>query len=654
LGARLAPRSARDSHRYGLFLPERMRLTTNADESRVICKSASAGRVIVLAGKAGGDITCHVQDAIARLGAWGLLPIAVPLAVYIASRLSMTLFSGERASVRVLGGAVAAAALFVIGARVLAAAGLLKPAALLASLLAASALLSLGRFRRRASIPWHSAISVTNAPALALCGAGLALAVLAARWVPVWQWDALGYHLPFVNFVLQRGTLADVPQDVPYLSTYPHDVELLYAVFRAMLPDDRLVDLGQLPLGLLGGLATAALARRAGARPDDALAVGALWLTLPAVFLQLPSNYVDVASASFLLASFVFVLEPPRRATLIGALLSVGLYLGSKPSSPPGALLVLALLVWRWRTRSFWVPVLAGAGVVTLLGAESLISNLLRHGNPAWPVCVRDGGLGLPCHVSVEELLAAGAAAPRATGPLPQRIVQSWTSLVSLPAFDMRLGGFGPLFLLAVPVALVLMVRRRATIYVVPAIASLATPDPSVARYVFAFTALAMALAAPALGRLTLRARLAAHYALCAAGAWNLLQAQPGLTGEGPPLHSYASLSESERQIAVGAWGPPTAFREAVGLLAPGEATAFDAGMDLPYLAWPPDLSTLAVRLPDGAPADTIERILDEWNVRLLAAGIETTAGRFARAHPSRFVPLFECRSGLCTVFRVL
>src|SRR5262249_5973137 len=154
----------------------------------------------------------------------------------------------------------------------------------------------------------------------------------AAAVLPVWQWDSLGYHLPFVNYALQAGSFEGVPEELPYLGTYPHGVEFLFAGFRLVLPDDRFIDLGQIPLGLVGAGPTAAIARRLGAPRSLAAPAGALWLALPAVFLQLPTNYVDVASAAYLLVAVYFVLAPPEpRALLLGGA-AVGLFLGSKPT----------------------------------------------------------------------------------------------------------------------------------------------------------------------------------------------------------------------------------------------------------------------------------------------------------------------------------
>src|SRR5262249_61521925 len=65
-------------------------------------------------------------------------------------------------------------------------------------------------------------------PLLIVTACGLAIATVTAYLLPVWQWDALGYHLPYVNFALQRGTFTDIPVDVPYLSTYPHVVEYIF------------------------------------------------------------------------------------------------------------------------------------------------------------------------------------------------------------------------------------------------------------------------------------------------------------------------------------------------------------------------------------------------------------------------------------------
>ncbi|MGH7437032.1 MAG: hypothetical protein ACRENE_15265 [Polyangiaceae bacterium] len=586
-------------------------------------------------------------------GPWGLLPIALPLAWVVVVRLGAIGFAAAPPIERLLGGATCAVALFVAGIRILGSLHGLHSGVMLAALaLLAATLAATGK--PVAPLPWRRAFTAGTLPLALLAGLSLGLTAAAAFWLPVWQWDALGYHLPFVDFALQHGSLRGVPEDVPYLSTYPHDVELTFVALRAMLPDDRLVDLGQLPFGLLGALATAALAWRAGANRLAPVA-GLLWLTLPAVFLQLPTDYIDVASGAFLLAAAYWVLAGPTSRTAICAGIALGLFLGSKPNAPVGVALLFGLLAWRVREARIGGRWLFAAGLLTLaLGAEAYGVNLVRHHNPIWPVRIALGPWVLPGTRSMQRLLEAGALAPRVQGPLPWRVLVSWTSLMAPPAFDMRMGGFGPLFPVALAIALVGQVRERSWQYVVPAAAALASPDPAVARYVLAFPALAMVLAVRWLVRLPPRGRAVALAAATGCAAWNLAYAAPGLTGEGPPLVAYANMTESERRVAVGADGSPMDVVAARDRLRPGDVAAYDDAFDVPHLAWAPDLSTSVVRIPDDADAEAIQHLIDDDDVHLFLVGESDPAGAMLRSRPERFLSLFplrSCKSDRCVAY---
>ncbi len=260
-------------------------------------------------------------------------------------------------------------------------------------------------------------MSLSTLPVLGVAAFALGVVTLAAYLLPVWQWDALGYHLPYVNFALQRGTFADIPVDVAYVSTYPHVVEDVFIAWRALIPDDRLVELAHLPFGLLGATAVGVIAYRQGARAS-AVAAGAAWLTLPAVFLQLPTNYVDVASAALLLTAIAFVLSSVDCTRVILSAIALGMFLGSKPSAPLAAVLVfaaLAVAAWRSGLRT----IAFAAVVVLLLGGESYLTNLVRQGNPVWPVRFDLGPIHLPGRFPMSDLLASGAAAPRTQAALP-------------------------------------------------------------------------------------------------------------------------------------------------------------------------------------------------------------------------------------------
>ncbi|OBF29458.1 hypothetical protein [Mycobacterium sp. ACS4331] len=583
--------------------------------------------------------------------AWAGLPIGLVLLTVLVLHLGALALPGGTGFERVLAGGVLTTAVVVLGTWSLAVIGALGAATLLA-VLALAALVAVGAARIRGAsvgIGWPTAVSWSTAPVLAVAGVAVLVAVASAWLLPVWQWDALGYHLPFVNLVLQHGTLADVPVDVPYLSTYPHVVEWAFTAWRALLPDDRLVEVGHLPFGLLGVIAIAAVAQHFGAREDLALAAGAAWLTLPAVFLQLPTNYTDVASAALALSAIAFLLAHPDGSRVLLAGLAIGLFLGTKPQAPPAAAVllgVLAVVGWRAGLRRevalAWLVALA-------VGTPTYVMNVARHGNPVWPVRIDAGPLHLPGTTPMAALLNSGAAAPRAHGPLPVRVLESWTTLLPpVPAFDMRLGGLGLLFLLALPVAAVRAVRTRSWAVAACFAATLATPDPAVARYVLAFAGLTLAFAAGAVpARGWFRGAVAAAIAVVAAG--NLVVAHAGLTGEGPPLTAYPAMSPAERQRAVGASGPPIDYLDALEDMAPGQIAVVDTGAELPYLAWPGDLSRAVLFAPVDLDAAGADRLLDRRDVGLLIVGDDGVLGRAVRARPDRFELAFHCRSAPCT-----
>jgi len=594
-----------------------------------------------------------VLSSVSRLDTssrWGLLPVALVLGVVVALRLGALVLHRGAPRERALFGAIAAAALFAMGVRVLGAFGGLAQDLLFGTLFVLATVLFLVRRDRHLGLRPRLLVSAETAPVVALATGALAVVSLSAYFIPVWQWDALGYHLPFVNFALQRGSLADVPPDVPYISTYPHVVEHLFIAWRAMLPDDRLVDAAQIPFGLLGAGAIAVASRTLGARNDHALAAGLSWMTLPAAFLQLPTNYIDVASAAFLLAAAAFALAPAEPRNVLATAVALGLFLGSKPNAPVATTLVLALVTVRGWAAGRRLSLVAAAMCVVAIGGESYLVNLVRHGNPIWPVRLVVGPISLPGTLPMSALLDSGAAAPRLHGPLPLRVVRSWLTLDAPPVFDMRFGGLGLVYLAALPVAVFTAVRRRWIALGVLAAAALASPDPAVPRYILAFPGLVLAAAATRMADLGPRVRQAVFAASAVAGCFGLVRAYPALAGEGPTLPEYLRLSEDERLRAVGADGSPARFYDALERIGPGDTTAFDASFDLPYLAWPADLSRHASRIPDGAGADETERILADKRIRLFVVDDKSPLATAARARTNEFSELFHCKSSSCIV----
>lgn len=597
-------------------------------------------------------------DSVGVLAHW-LLPFGAVALVLLTARGLALLVMPQPGFDSVLTGATLTVAVIAGGVRLLGSVGLLHTAVLVGALAAVALTATIAAHVRglRWRIPWRQAVSGATAPVIAVVVIALAIVIAAAFYLPVWQYDALGYHLPFVNFALQHGTLADVPADVPYLSSYPHIVEYTFIGWRAMLPDDTLVELAHLPFGLLGSLAIATIAHRQGARPDHAVAAGAAWLTLPAVFLQLPTNYVDVASAALLLTAIAFILGPPEPRRIMLAGLAIGLFLGAKPTAPIGVVLLLAALaVSAHRAgRLNWVGL--AAVLTVMIGGETYIANIVRHRNPVWPVSIGVGPIRLPGPVAASDLLASGAAAPHTHGNLVMRILQSWPVIdPPLAAFDMRVGGLGPLFLAALVTAVVRWARKPSLVVALVAAATLATPDPAVARYVLGFAGLMLALAVPAMNAVS---RMPARHVwpvllfgtVAAIAAANIYVAYPGLTGEGPTLTAYAHLTGDQRRRAVGADGSPSPFLDAVAHVGAGEITAFDGSADLPYLSWPPDLSRAATRIPDDITLAEAQRIADSPAVRIFIVGDDTVTASVLRQRPEVFIPQFHCKSAPCTVY---
>lgn len=578
----------------------------------------------------------------AALEPFGLLPIAFPLLVLCAVRAARLVLPHGSRTDRLAASAVLAMGLVHVNVGLLGTLGVLTANALLL-LLGLEAVLLVGATFRLAGDGWRHDWSGLW-PALTLVLVVSAVAVTAARLLPVWQWDSLGYHLPFVNFVIQSHGFAEVPPDVRYISTYPHDIELGMIALRLMLPDDRLVDLAQLPYGLAGAALTAAIARRLGASVRNASLAGALWLTLPCVFLQLPTNYVDVGTAAALLGALYFlVLEQQVRlpSLLLGAV-SLGLFLGGKPSAPLAATAIALFVIVRGVRSRQLLPLAAFLLVTLVFGAEMYLVMLARHGNPVWPVALNLGPVTLPGELAVDQLLAAGAALPSAPGTKLERLLVSWLAVGTPPAFDMKLGGLGLPFLLALPVAIVGLVRRRSPLLVFALLVAGLSPDPSLGRYVLSLGALVLALALSELSALRF-SRLTTAAALAIASV-SLVWSWPGLTGDGPSLATYWSLTDDQRRVAVGPHGRPTDYPPLWDVVDRGESIAFDEDFEFPGLLWSPELHYPVHAVP-SATVD-FDEWLDERRVRVLAVG-----PRHRAQLGSRWRRAFDCRSADCSVF---
>lgn len=326
---------------------------------------------------------------------------------------------------------------------------------------------------------------------------------------------------------------------------YPKAVEILAAEignWTGRFDDGRIVHVLAIPPALF---LSYACFRRIGVRVAGATALAALVVLNPVVVTQAHTYYVDgflyltlVAAGACLL--LLVLRDDASESALLWACFALAAVLAMN-AKPPGlvslAVFVLAAataLALRRRVRAaVAVCALTGALLVTT-GFHPYVQNLAGFGNPFYPSLGSDGRFALETLVS-EQRPAGMQEHSRATRLVlstfarsdgsaePARLKLPWSVAASeLDAFvhpDVRKGGFGPLFALALLVALAASrlgtdardALRRWSVPALLLVTALVHGDGWWARYAPQLWLVPIVLAAPALvaGRAR-RRRLAA------------------------------------------------------------------------------------------------------------------------------------------------
>jgi phosphatidylserine/phosphatidylglycerophosphate/cardiolipin synthase-like enzyme len=526
-----------------------------------------------------------------------------------------------------------------------------------------------------AAVLWQTARGVGASSVLcataATGAASVGLATLAAGLLEPWAWDALGYHLPIVHDALQSRTLREVPTSVVYVNAYPRLVDVFFVAWRLGLRDETWVELGQLPFTAVGVSAIAALARRAGVEREHALAGAFLWLALPIVMLQLATAYIDLAVGALCLATFVLVTAPLRGRAELVAGLAAGLLLGSKPSAPPLVAVALATLLLRCAREQRLGRAVLGCLLALSIGGWKYLENLREHANPIWPVELSLGPIRFAGKVGMAELTASNLPEPYRSMGWLARLASSWTAQPERWVFDMRIGGFGPLFTFGLlPAALVIalatlrrpMLRAALRPIVLPiglvVAATLATPAAYWSRYTLAVPGALLALVLAGLRELRPRAQAAVAIAAIGLATTGFALSWRGLAEGGPSLLELLALSPQERVTAYAIDGQEADWRAARLRIREGEAFGYDWCLGLPgRLARRDGRGRIAFLSDTRVRFEPLLEWIEQERVRVVA--LEEGPGRaaeLARAHPERFEELFV--SGYpdwqpCVVFAV-
>lgn len=342
---------------------------------------------------------------------------------------------------------------------------------------------------------------------LAIAATLIVLCAILFVWIyRSWTWDPVWYHTPITSYTIQYGSLQWIDTPVPWTQSHPRNVELL-AVWNCIFPlDSTLDDSSQIPFGVLGALVIAAWARRLGARIPFAAGVGAAYLLLPPIYLQLWSTHVDVACGSCFGAGVFFLSTRPNARDRWMALMALGLYVGTKMT---GAFHLVLLAPWiaAWAGIEIWWAQgrrlkVAGNVVLSVLALMALSSfkyfqNLFETGNPvyAWKARIPILDIELPGKFDPAQFYSTTPGENPlffgANGTL-QRLLASWYR--EEPTFwpDVRTGGFGVVFAyLAIPALLLLVLdlfRKKHWAQVLPLyallFAALLVPAPWWPRFV--------------------------------------------------------------------------------------------------------------------------------------------------------------------------
>lgn len=508
--------------------------------------------------------------------------------------------------------------------------------------------------------------------ALIVSAAAVGLAATATYLLVPWAWDSLGYHLPIVHDALATGTLRHVPASVVYVNVYPRLVDVFFVAWRLSLGSDTWIEIGQLPFALGGVIAIATIAERAGVPAWRGVALGALWLAVPVVALELASAYVDVAVGSLALLAFALATGSMRPGSVLVAGVAIGLLLGSKPSAPPIAAIAMATLVVRAGRARMVGWGLAGCAVGAGIGVWKYVENIREWHNPIWPAMVRLGPITLPGKASMAELATSGLREPYLSQGWLARLVSSWTALPEGWVYDMRIGGFGPLFtfallplVLALPAAAWRSPKLRETLRAVglPVLlvvsATLASPGAFWARYTIAIPGALLALAIAITFVLPPRWRTASELGAIALAALGLVLSWRGFTEGGPSLLEIARMPPEARISAYALDGQEDDWQRARDRIGRGEAFGYDWSYGLAGRLWRHDGTGRVVFLDATTiGADELLAWAARERVRVVVLGEGPTgAADMARGRPDRFRELFRSDYPAwqpCAVFEIL
>lgn len=454
---------------------------------------------------------------------------------------------------------------------------------------------------------------------------------------PSWSWDCVWYHVSTTNYVVQESTNAWVATNDWYINGYPRHLELLSAWNDLLLGSTRLDDVPQVPFAILGALAVAAFCRRVPVSPALSASLGAMWIALPAVALQIHTTHADIAAGALFLTGCYFLSARPfdgfaRTMTF----LAFGLYAGTKVTGLFHLALVSPVVVLRWAWL-FWERGARGrraleffglSAFLFALGGFSYTRNLLRYRNPFWPVHLQLPLLGTNLAGPVDPHDMAWPPAFFGAPGAFWKMLQVWYTPSGNYFPDVREGPFGIFFsYLAFPAFLILVAGlpwrkdrwQRGAVVGMGVLATL-VPVAWWGRYVLGMAGASLVSVAY-LSQLVRTRYLqvlisAAAAFLCVASYAASIQGYRALPTPFADAATAATDDKRLRAEATWLWSPQAAqLRDRE--MRPGDVVAYDQSMSFLTNLWTEDLRNRVAFVEylgdDAAWAATLEATGAKW-----------------------------------------
>ena len=304
----------------------------------------------------------------------------------------------------------------------------------------------------------------------------LAAALAAGHVLLDFSYDGQAYHQSAIRQLVAgwnpvvRDLRPDETTHGLWLNHYVRAVELASA---AVMASSGSLEAGKglgMTLAVAATLFGAFALRGAGARRGPALAAAAIASANPIVLSQLATFYVDGQLALVFACALALGLSALRGYARTAPLLlgvALALLANVKFTATVYAVLLLAGYVVacarsgvRWRCRAAWATAAVAVTAAIAIGWQPLFINAARHGHLFYPVAGQSHVDGLsgqtppfryrdPWRRLVESTVSESNAARTTPSPKLPFVVRPG-ELAAMGHPDVRIGGFGPLFALAV------------------------------------------------------------------------------------------------------------------------------------------------------------------------------------------------------------